>query len=144
MTPRLAAALVVALVALLAAAQFQGTADLKITGGIAIPISMEGQILVHEQLSISGNPYLADYFREVYQRIFLRHRISPLRGDRAAQAPIEHHDVLEATVRLRAELDAAGRSVTVGRAACHAESACAARRRDSALRTIPTSSHIRD
>ena len=47
-------------------------------------------------VEMSGNPYLTDYFREVYQRIFLRHRISPLRGDRAVQAPIEHHEVLEA------------------------------------------------
>ena len=46
-------------------------------------------------LEMSGNLYLADYFREVYQRIFLRHRISPLRGDRAMQAPGEHLDIVE-------------------------------------------------
>lgn len=47
-------------------------------------------------VEMSGNMYLADYFREVYQRIFLRHRISPLRGERAVAAPIEHHEIFEA------------------------------------------------
>jgi DNA-binding GntR family transcriptional regulator len=46
-------------------------------------------------VEMSGNLYLADYFREVYQRIFLRHRIGPLRGDRAVQVPIEHHEIFE-------------------------------------------------
>jgi DNA-binding GntR family transcriptional regulator len=47
-------------------------------------------------VEMSGNQYLAEYFREVYQRIFLRHRTSPLRGDRAITAPNEHQDVIEA------------------------------------------------
>lgn len=47
-------------------------------------------------IEMSGNLYLAEYFREVYQRIFLRHRINPLRGDRAIQVPAEHHDIYEA------------------------------------------------
>ena len=47
-------------------------------------------------VEMSGNLYLADYFREVYQRIFLRHRIGPLRGDRAVQVPVEHHEIFEA------------------------------------------------
>jgi DNA-binding GntR family transcriptional regulator len=47
-------------------------------------------------VEMSGNLYLVDYFREVYERIFLRHRIGPLRGDRAVQVPTEHHDIFEA------------------------------------------------
>jgi DNA-binding GntR family transcriptional regulator len=48
-------------------------------------------------VEMSGNLYLVDYFREVYERIFLRHRIGPLlRGERAVQVPTEHHDIFEA------------------------------------------------
>ncbi len=47
-------------------------------------------------IEMSGNLYLADYFREVYERIFLRHRIGPLRGDRVEQVPVEHHEIFEA------------------------------------------------
>ena len=47
-------------------------------------------------VGLSGNAYLTEYFREVYERIFLRHRISPLRGDRAAQVPAEHRELLQA------------------------------------------------
>jgi GntR family transcriptional regulator, vanillate catabolism transcriptional regulator len=47
-------------------------------------------------VEMSENLYLAEYFREVYQRIFLRHRISPLRGDRAVQVPREHHEIVDA------------------------------------------------
>lgn len=47
-------------------------------------------------VAMSGNQYLAEYFREVYQRIFLRHRISPLKGDRVVQVPAEHHDLVAA------------------------------------------------
>ncbi len=50
-------------------------------------------------VEMSENHYLAEYFREVYQRIFLRHRISPLKGDRAVQVPAEHHDIVEAICR---------------------------------------------
>jgi len=45
---------------------------------------------------ISENLYLADYFREVYQRIFLRHRIEGLRADRARAVVSEHDDIFEA------------------------------------------------
>jgi len=44
----------------------------------------------------SGNAYLTEYFREIYERIFLRHRISPLRKDRAVQVPVEHHELVQA------------------------------------------------
>jgi DNA-binding GntR family transcriptional regulator len=47
-------------------------------------------------IGFSGNSYLAEYFREVYERIFLRHRISPLRAERAAQVPVEHHELVQA------------------------------------------------
>jgi DNA-binding GntR family transcriptional regulator len=47
-------------------------------------------------LEMSGNLYLADYYREIYQKIFLRHRISPLRGERTIHAPAEHHEMFEA------------------------------------------------
>jgi DNA-binding GntR family transcriptional regulator len=47
-------------------------------------------------VDMSENLYLAEYFREVYQRIFLRHRISALRGDRAVQVPKEHHEIVDA------------------------------------------------
>lgn len=47
-------------------------------------------------IGMSGNLYLSEYFREVYQRIFLRHRIRPLKGDRAVQVPVEHRQLVEA------------------------------------------------
>jgi len=47
-------------------------------------------------VEMSGNHYLAEYFREVYQRIFLRHRISPLKGERIVEVPTEHHELVEA------------------------------------------------
>jgi len=50
-------------------------------------------------VELSGNFYLSEYFREVYQRIFLRHRISPLKGERAVQVPTEHHEIVEAIRR---------------------------------------------
>jgi DNA-binding GntR family transcriptional regulator len=42
------------------------------------------------------NLYLAEYFREVYQRIFLRHRIEGLRADRAHAVVTEHDEIFEA------------------------------------------------
>jgi DNA-binding GntR family transcriptional regulator len=45
---------------------------------------------------MSENLYLADYFREVYQRIFLRHRIEGLRTDRARKVVSEHNEIFEA------------------------------------------------
>ena len=38
---------------------FVTDADLDISGGVDTPLAAEGQILVHEQISISGNPSLA-------------------------------------------------------------------------------------
>ena len=47
-------------------------------------------------IQVSENLYLADYFREVYQRIFLRHRIEGLRSDRARKVVSEHNEIFEA------------------------------------------------
>jgi len=47
-------------------------------------------------VQMSENLYLADYFREVYQRIFLRHRIEGLRADRAREVVSEHNEIFEA------------------------------------------------
>jgi len=47
-------------------------------------------------VEMSGNRYLAEYFREIYQRIFLRHRINQYRGDRAQQVPAEHQELFDA------------------------------------------------
>jgi DNA-binding GntR family transcriptional regulator len=47
-------------------------------------------------VQMSNNLYLADYFREVYQRIFLRHRIEGLRADRAQKVVSEHNEIFEA------------------------------------------------
>jgi DNA-binding GntR family transcriptional regulator len=47
-------------------------------------------------VQMSENLYLADYFREVYQRIFLRHRIEGLRTDRARKVVSEHNEIFEA------------------------------------------------
>ncbi len=47
-------------------------------------------------VQMSENLYLADYFREVYQRIFLRHRIEGLRTDRARAVVSEHNEIFQA------------------------------------------------
>jgi len=47
-------------------------------------------------VQMSDNLYLADYFREVYQRIFLRHRMEGLRADRAQKVVSEHDEIFEA------------------------------------------------
>ena len=47
-------------------------------------------------VEMTGNIYMCEYFREIYERIFLRHRIGPLRGDRQQQVPDEHHEIFEA------------------------------------------------
>ena len=60
-------------------------------------------------IQISGNLYLADYFREVYQRIFLRHRIEGLRADRARAVVSEHNEIFEA-ISLR-DAERAGESI---------------------------------
>jgi DNA-binding GntR family transcriptional regulator len=44
----------------------------------------------------SRNVYFPDYFEEVYQRIFLRHRIEGLRADRARRVVLEHNDIFRA------------------------------------------------
>ena len=45
---------------------------------------------------MAENPYLTDYFREVYQRIFLRHRIEGLRAGRAREVVLEHEEIFDA------------------------------------------------
>lgn len=45
---------------------------------------------------MAENPYLTDYFREVYQRIFLRHRIEGLRAGRAREVVLEHQEIFDA------------------------------------------------
>jgi len=47
-------------------------------------------------VQMSENLYLADYFREIYQRIFLRHRIEGLRADRAREVVSEHNEIFQA------------------------------------------------
>lgn len=47
-------------------------------------------------VEMSENLYLADYFREIYQRIFLRHRIEGLRTDRAREVVSEHNEIFQA------------------------------------------------
>jgi DNA-binding GntR family transcriptional regulator len=49
-------------------------------------------------IQMAENPYLTDYFREVYQRIFLRHRIEGLRAGRARQVVEEHQEIFDAIV----------------------------------------------
>jgi DNA-binding GntR family transcriptional regulator len=72
--------------------EFKQAVDNKVSRG-RFRIDQEFHAYIVE---MSGNPYLSEYFREVYQRIFLRHRTSPLRGDRAMSAPTEHQDVIDA------------------------------------------------
>jgi DNA-binding GntR family transcriptional regulator len=47
-------------------------------------------------VQMAENPYLTDYFREVYQRIFLRHRIEGLRAGRAKEVVVEHNEIFKA------------------------------------------------
>jgi DNA-binding GntR family transcriptional regulator len=47
-------------------------------------------------VQLAGNPCLTAYFREVYQRIFLRHRIETLPAGRARRVVIEHEDIYRA------------------------------------------------
>ncbi len=47
-------------------------------------------------IQMAENPYLTDYFREVYQRIFLRHRIEGLPAGRAREVVIEHNEIFKA------------------------------------------------
>lgn len=50
-------------------------------------------------IDMAENPYLSEYFREIYQRIFLRHRIEGLRATRAQKVVLEHQDIFEAISR---------------------------------------------
>lgn len=47
-------------------------------------------------VQMAENPYLTDYFREVYQRIFLRHRIEGLPAGRAREVVVEHNEIFKA------------------------------------------------
>jgi len=47
-------------------------------------------------VQMAENPYLTDYFREVYQRIFLRHRIEGLPAGRAREVVLEHSELFKA------------------------------------------------
>ena len=51
-------------------------------------------------VDMSGNMYLAGYFRDVYQRIFLRHRMEGLRAERA-KAVLQEHDAIFEAVEMR-------------------------------------------
>jgi DNA-binding GntR family transcriptional regulator len=55
-----------------------------------------GRFYIDQEFHMAGNPYLTDYFREIYQRIFLRHRIEGLRADRAKKVVIEHDELYDA------------------------------------------------
>jgi DNA-binding GntR family transcriptional regulator len=47
-------------------------------------------------IGMAENPYLTDYFREIYQRIFLRHRIEGLPAGRAKEVVLEHNEIFDA------------------------------------------------
>jgi len=47
-------------------------------------------------IDVAGNTYLTGCFREVYQRIFLRHRLEGLSIARNQQVVLEHHEILKA------------------------------------------------
>ena len=47
-------------------------------------------------VDLAGSPYLSETYREVYQRFFMRRRISSFFGDRYANAFAEHEEILEA------------------------------------------------
>jgi len=47
-------------------------------------------------VQMAENPHLTAYFREVYQRIFLRHRIEGLPAGRASEVVKEHKDIYDA------------------------------------------------
>ena len=48
---------------------------------------------------MTENPYLANYFTEIYQRIFLRHRIEGLPVGRAREVVTEHDEIFQAISR---------------------------------------------
>ena len=47
-------------------------------------------------IDMAGNPYLTNFFREVYQRIFLRHRLEGLSIARNQQVVSEHIEIVKA------------------------------------------------
>ena len=47
-------------------------------------------------IEMAGNPYLTNCFREVYQRIFLRHRLEGLSIARNQEVDSEHHEIFDA------------------------------------------------
>jgi DNA-binding GntR family transcriptional regulator len=47
-------------------------------------------------VDLAGSPYLSEAYREVYQRFFMRRRISNFFGDRYTHAFAEHEEILEA------------------------------------------------
>lgn len=51
-------------------------------------------------VQMADNLHLTEYFREVYQRIFLRHRIEGLRAERAKEVVKEHSEIYQA-IRIR-------------------------------------------
>jgi DNA-binding GntR family transcriptional regulator len=50
-------------------------------------------------IEMAGNPYLTNCYREVYQRIFLRHRLEGLSIARNKQADMEHDEIFKAIYR---------------------------------------------
>lgn len=50
-------------------------------------------------IKMGDNPYHTEYFRDVYQRIFLRHRIDMLIAERATKVAIEHNEIFDAISR---------------------------------------------
>ena len=64
-------------------------------------------------VQMAGNPYLTDYFREIYQRIFLRHRVEGLPAGRAKEVVLEHEDIFNA-IRLK-DARKARRLIPMGR-----------------------------
>jgi len=47
-------------------------------------------------IQMSENLYLADYFREIFQRTFLRHSIEGFRSYRAQEVVLEHNKIFQA------------------------------------------------
>ena len=54
-------------------------------------------------IQMAENPYLTEYFREVYQRIFLRHRIEALPVGRSREVVLEHKELFKAISQKDAE-----------------------------------------
>lgn len=50
-------------------------------------------------IQMAGNPYLTSCFREVYQRIFLRHRLEGLSIARNLEVDSEHNEIFDAISR---------------------------------------------